>query len=162
MARTPIHPGEILKDELDELGISAAELARQIEVPPNRVSQILAGRRAITADTALRLGRWFGTSAELWMNLRQAFELDLARQIVEGLSADFEPEELSSAYRSDLRALLEAKLRGEEIAEPEPTPEPAPAVDLIEATSDAGVFMQLSGILKRSAIKLSKIINTHQ
>ncbi len=80
MARTPIHPGEILKDELDELDISAAELARQIEVPPNRVSQILAGRRAITADTALRLGRWFGTSAELWMNLQQAFELDLARQ----------------------------------------------------------------------------------
>jgi len=60
-------------------------------------------------------------------------ELDLARQIVEGLSADFDPDELSSAYRSDLRALLEAKLRGEEIAEPEPTPEPAPAVDLIEA-----------------------------
>jgi DNA end-binding protein Ku len=60
-------------------------------------------------------------------------ELDLARQIVEGLSAEFDPEELSSAYRSDLRALLEAKLRGEEIAEPEPTPEPAPTVDLIEA-----------------------------
>ncbi len=60
-------------------------------------------------------------------------ELDLARQIVEGLSADFDPDELSSAYRSDLRALLEAKLRGEEIAEPEPIPEPAPAVDLIEA-----------------------------
>jgi DNA end-binding protein Ku len=60
-------------------------------------------------------------------------ELDLARQIVEGLSAEFDPDELSSAYRSDLRALLEAKLRGEEIAEPEPTPEPAPTVDLIEA-----------------------------
>jgi DNA end-binding protein Ku len=60
-------------------------------------------------------------------------ELDLARQIVEGLSAGFDADELSSAYRSDLRALLEAKLRGEEIAEPEPTPEPAPAVDLIEA-----------------------------
>ena len=80
MARTPIHPGEILKDELDELGISAAELARQIEVPPNRVTQILAGRRAVTADTALRLGRWFGTSAELWMNLQQTYELDLARR----------------------------------------------------------------------------------
>ena len=79
MARTPIHPGEILKDELDELGISAAELARQIEVPPNRVSQILSGRRAVTADTALRLARWFGTSAELWMNLQQTYELDLAR-----------------------------------------------------------------------------------
>ena len=60
-------------------------------------------------------------------------ELDLARQIVEGLSADFDPDDLSSTYRSELRALLEAKLRGEEIAEPEPTPEPAPAVDLIEA-----------------------------
>jgi DNA end-binding protein Ku len=60
-------------------------------------------------------------------------ELDLARQIVEGLAAEFDPDELSSAYRSDLRALLEAKLRGEEIAEPEPAPEPTPAVDLIEA-----------------------------
>jgi DNA end-binding protein Ku len=60
-------------------------------------------------------------------------ELELARQIVQGLSAEFDADELSSAYRSDLRALLEAKLRGEEIAEPEPTPEPAPAVDLIEA-----------------------------
>ena len=80
MARTPIHPGEILKDELDELGISAAELARRIEVPANRVTQILAGRRAVTADTALRLARWFGTSAELWMNLQQTYELDLARQ----------------------------------------------------------------------------------
>lgn len=80
MARTPIQPGEILKDELDELGLSAAELARQIEVPANRVSQILAGRRAVTADTALRLARWFGTSAELWMNLQQTYELDLARQ----------------------------------------------------------------------------------
>jgi addiction module HigA family antidote len=82
MARTPIHPGEILKDELDELGISAAELARQIEVPANRVSQILAGRRAVTADTALRLARWFGTSPELWMNLQQTYELDLARERV--------------------------------------------------------------------------------
>lgn len=80
MPRTPIHPGEILKDELDELGVSASELARRIEVPPNRVSQILAGRRAVTADTALRLARWFGTSAELWLNLQQAYELDLARQ----------------------------------------------------------------------------------
>jgi addiction module HigA family antidote len=81
-ARTPIHPGEILKDELVELGISAAELARQIEVPPNRVRQILSGRRAVTADTALRLARWFGTSAELWMNLQQIYEIDLARQRV--------------------------------------------------------------------------------
>jgi DNA end-binding protein Ku len=60
-------------------------------------------------------------------------ELDLARQIVQGLAAEFDPDELTSTYRSELRALLEAKLRGEEIAEPEPTPEPAPTVDLIEA-----------------------------
>ena len=80
MARTPIHPGEILKDELDGLGIAAAELARQIEVPADRISQIVAGKRAVTADTALRLGRWFGTSAEFWMNLQQLYELDLARR----------------------------------------------------------------------------------
>lgn len=79
MARTPIHPGEILADELDELGISAAELARLIEVPANRVSQIIAGKRNITADTALRLGRYFGTSPDLWMNLQKTYELDLAR-----------------------------------------------------------------------------------
>jgi|SRR5882762_6968844 addiction module HigA family antidote len=78
--RTPIHPGAILADELAELGVSAAELARLIEVPANRVSQIIAGRRAITADTALRLAQYFGTSAEFWMNLQKIYELDLARQ----------------------------------------------------------------------------------
>ena len=80
MARTPIHPGEILAGELAEIDVSAAELARQIRVPPNRVSQILAGKRAITADTALRLGRWFGTGPKLWLNLQQAYELDLANE----------------------------------------------------------------------------------
>jgi antitoxin HigA-1 len=80
MARTPIHPGEFLQDELEELGISAAELARRIHVPANRVSQILAGRRNISADTALRLGRWFGTGPDIWLNLQKAYELDLARQ----------------------------------------------------------------------------------
>jgi len=82
--RTPIHPGEILADELAEIGVSAAELARLIEVPANRVSQILAGRRAITADTALRLARWFGTSPDLWLNLQKTYELDLARQRLGG------------------------------------------------------------------------------
>jgi antitoxin HigA-1 len=80
MARTPIHPGEFLRDELEELGISAAELARRIHVPANRVSQILAGRRNISADTALRLGRWFGTGRDIWLNLQKAYELDLARE----------------------------------------------------------------------------------
>ena len=80
MARTPIHPGEILSDELQELDLSAAELARFLHVPANRVSQILSGKRNITADTALRLGRWFGTGPQLWLNLQQAYDVDLARQ----------------------------------------------------------------------------------
>lgn len=80
MSRTPIHPGEILKDELDEIGISAAELARQLKVPENRMSEIMRGRRNITADTALRLGRWFGTSANFWMNLQKSYELRKAQQ----------------------------------------------------------------------------------
>ena len=80
MARTAIHPGEILKDELAEIGISAAQLARQIKVPENRISEVLRGRRGITADTALRLGRWFGMSAIFWMNLQQAYELRKAEE----------------------------------------------------------------------------------
>jgi addiction module HigA family antidote len=82
MPRTPIHPGEILADELKEIGISAAELARILSVPANRISQIIAGRRAISADTALRLARYFGTTPDLWMNLQKTYELDLARQQV--------------------------------------------------------------------------------
>lgn len=79
MARTPIHPGEILADELETLGLSGAELARQVEVPANRISQIITGKRNITADTALRLARYFGTTADFWMNLQKTFELDEAR-----------------------------------------------------------------------------------
>jgi len=80
MARTPIHPGEILADELEEIDLSAKQLADLIEVPPNRLYQILAGKRNMTADTALRLSRYFGTSADFWMNLQTAYQLDLARQ----------------------------------------------------------------------------------
>lgn len=79
MARTPIHPGEILADELEALELTAAELARQIDVPSNRISQIISGQRNITADTALRLGKYFGTTAEFWMNLQKTYELDQAR-----------------------------------------------------------------------------------
>ena len=79
MARTPIHPGEHLGEELAELGLSAAELSRQIDVPVNRVTGIINGQRGITADTALRLGHWFGTSAEFWLNLQSLYELRLAR-----------------------------------------------------------------------------------
>jgi addiction module HigA family antidote len=79
MPRTPIHPGEILKDELDTLTMSAAELARAIKVPANRISQILAGRRNISADTALRLGKFFSTGPQFWLNLQTAYELDRAK-----------------------------------------------------------------------------------
>src|SRR6267143_714487 len=82
MARTPIHPGEHLAEELRELGISAAELARQIDVPVNRVTGIINGQRSVTADTALRLGHWFGTSPEFWLNLQTLYELRLARKEV--------------------------------------------------------------------------------
>ncbi|MGI4810833.1 MAG: HigA family addiction module antitoxin [Janthinobacterium lividum] len=80
MTRPAIHPGEILSDELEELGVSPTELARQINVPANRVSQIINGKRAITGDTALRLGHWFRTSAEFWLNLQAAFDLRIAEQ----------------------------------------------------------------------------------
>jgi antitoxin HigA-1 len=82
MVRTPIHPGDHLAEELKELKISAAELARQIDVPVNRVTGIINGQRAITADTALRLGHWFGTRAEFWLNLQKLYELRLAREEV--------------------------------------------------------------------------------
>ncbi len=79
MARTAIHPGEHLAEELKELKISAAKLARQIDVPVNRITGIMNGQRAITADTALRLGHWFGTSPEFWLNLQKLYELRSAR-----------------------------------------------------------------------------------
>ena len=80
MARTPIHPGEILREELEVLDLSAAEFARQLNVPTNRITGILNEKRGLTADTALRLGHWFGTSAEMWLNLQKLYELRLAEQ----------------------------------------------------------------------------------
>ena len=80
MARPLIHPGKILADELDELQMSTSELARILHVPTNRITEIINGQRGITADTALRLGRWFGTGAELWINLQKNYELRLAEQ----------------------------------------------------------------------------------
>jgi addiction module HigA family antidote len=78
MARIAIHPGEHLAEELDALTMSAAELARRLKVPTNRVTAILNGQRAITGDTALRLAHFFGTSAEFWLNLQTLYELRLA------------------------------------------------------------------------------------
>lgn len=77
-----VHPGGILGDELRELRVSARELARQIDVPANRITQIIRGQRGISGDTALRLGHWFGMSAEFWMNLQKTYELNLARSQV--------------------------------------------------------------------------------
>jgi len=80
MARLAIHPGEQLAEELRALDMSAAELARQLKVPTNRVTGILNGQRAITGDTALRLGHFFGTSPEFWLNLQSLYELRLAKR----------------------------------------------------------------------------------
>ncbi|MBV8099003.1 MAG: HigA family addiction module antidote protein [Verrucomicrobia bacterium] len=80
MALPPIHPGEHLKEELEALDMSAAELARKLDVPTNRITHILNGRRGITGDTALRLSHFFGTSAEFWLNLQSLYDLRLAQQ----------------------------------------------------------------------------------
>jgi addiction module HigA family antidote len=79
-ALPPIHPGRILKEDLDDAGVSMNRLARDIRVPMNRVSAIVNGKRAITADTALRLARYFGTSAQYWLNLQTAYELQAAER----------------------------------------------------------------------------------
>jgi len=79
MTLLAIHPGEQLQEELEALSMSAAGLARQIDVPANRISQILKGERDITADTAMRLGHFFGTSAQFWMNLQSIYDLRIAQ-----------------------------------------------------------------------------------
>ena len=80
MTRPAIHPGEILADELIEIGITATELARQLEVPPNRITQLVQGKRSITGDTALRLAHWFKTSPHFWLILQSAYDIRLAQQ----------------------------------------------------------------------------------
>jgi addiction module HigA family antidote len=80
VTRPAIHPGEILAEELMELDVSPTELARQINVPANRVSQIINGKRAITGDTALRLGHWFGNSAQFWLNFQSSYDLRIAEE----------------------------------------------------------------------------------
>ena len=75
-----IHPGEQLAEELNELGMSASELERKLDVPPNRITAILNGQRGLTGDTALRLAHFFGTSAQFWLNLQNLYELRLAQQ----------------------------------------------------------------------------------
>jgi len=75
-----VHPGLVLKDELEELGVTPTEFARQIDVPPNRISQIIAGKRAVTGDTALRFGHWFGTDPQFWLNLQSAYDIRVTEE----------------------------------------------------------------------------------
>ncbi len=81
MSRPAVHPGEVLADELEEIGVSPTELARQLAVPPNRISQIIQGKRAISGDTALRLGHWFGMSPQFWLNLQSAYDVRIAEKL---------------------------------------------------------------------------------
>ncbi len=81
MARTAIHPGEHLAEQLEELGMSAAELGRQLNVPTNRITAIINGQRMITGDTALRLGHFFGNSAQFWLNLQAIYDLRVAESL---------------------------------------------------------------------------------
>jgi addiction module HigA family antidote len=77
--RTPTHPGEHIAIELEELGMSATQLAKQLGIPANRITEIIRGRRSVTADTALRLSAWLGTTPEFWMNLQSNFDLRTAQ-----------------------------------------------------------------------------------
>lgn len=97
--RDPIHPGEILADELNEIGMKAYELADRIGVPRNRIYQIVGQRRDITADTALRLGVFFGTGPEFWLNLQQAYELDVAGRIIGDSLTTITPYQPNSTSR---------------------------------------------------------------
>ena len=76
----PIHPGELLRDELEEIGVSMNELGRALRVPMNRISAIVNGKRAVTVDTAMRLGRYFGTAPQYWLNLQSAYDLDVGER----------------------------------------------------------------------------------
>ena len=78
MPRPAIHPGEILSDELSELGVTPTEFARQLEVPVDRLTQFIQGKRGITGDTAVRLGHWFQTSPQFWLNLQAAYDIRIA------------------------------------------------------------------------------------
>ena len=88
----PVHPGEILAEEMEELDLSANALANALAVPTNRITAILKGQRGVTADTALRLSRYFGTSAQFWLNLQKTFELRQAeREVGEDITYRVQP-----------------------------------------------------------------------
>ena len=95
MLKRVVHPGEVLRDELEEFGVTPTAFARQIDVPPNRVSQIIAGKRSVTGDTALRFGHWFGVDPQFWLNLQTQFDLAAAEE-----RAGAAVRELPTAVRS--------------------------------------------------------------
>ena len=78
--RRVVRPGDVLKDELAEMGVTPTAFAREIDVPPNRISQIISGKRSITGDTALRFGHWFGVEPQFWLNLQTQYDLALAER----------------------------------------------------------------------------------
>src|SRR5262245_21590225 len=90
--RPPVHPGRILKSEFREMGLSANAVALALRIPANRLTEIVNGKRGITADTAMRLGRYFGTSAQTWMNLQSRFELEVAEDaLAERIAREVQP-----------------------------------------------------------------------
>ena len=92
LQRAPLHPGEILRGQfMADFGVSINRLARDVRVPPGRIGEIVNERRAVTPDTALRLARYFGTTAEFWMNLQMAYDLDIARASLPRIEADVHP-----------------------------------------------------------------------
>jgi len=93
-----IHPGEIIKDELDELSLSANAFAKALDVPANRITAILKGQRGITADTALRLAKFFGTTPDFWMSLQSSYDVKIAREAVgQEIERNVKPRELLAA-----------------------------------------------------------------
>jgi addiction module HigA family antidote len=92
LQRAPIHPGEILREQfMADFGVSINRLARELRVPPTRISEIVNERRSVSPDTAFRLARYFGTSAEFWMNLQTAHDLDAARPGLRKIEAEVQP-----------------------------------------------------------------------
>lgn len=112
MARLLIHPGEHLADELKTLGMSANQLAKELGVPTNRITEIVRGKRGISGDTALRLGRWFGTGPDIWMNLQKKYELRLAAQEI-GEALQKIPQHREKLFETALAVEKDKQLRAE-------------------------------------------------
>ena len=98
----PIHPGEILSDELEEIDINALQLSKRIGVPHNRIYQIIGGKREITADTAIRLAAFFGSTPEFWLNLQKQYELDVAHKAIGDIAKKITPYKNEDAKQPEL------------------------------------------------------------